>query len=56
MNDNPLYEMFSTSEDSLLIEGWDMEELINAQKKMEADIFRAVNNLNLNDVHPTDKK
>ena len=52
MNDNPLYEMFSTSEDSLLIEGWDMEELI----KMEADIFRAVNNLNLNDVHPTDKK
>ena len=48
--------MFSTSDDSLLIEGWDMEELINAQKKMEADIFRAVNNLNLNDVHPTDKK
>ena len=56
MNDNPLYEMFSTSEDSLLIKGGDMEELINAQKKMEADIFRAVNNLNLNDVHPTDKK
>ena len=56
MNDNPLYEMFSMSGGSLHIEDWDMVEIMKAQKTMEVDIFRAVNNLNLNDVHPTDKK
>lgn len=54
MNDNPLYEMFSMSGGSLHTEEWNWEELKNAQKIMEVDIFRAVNNLRPKDVHPID--
>jgi hypothetical protein len=54
MNDNPLYEMFSMSGGSSHIEGWDMVELKKAQKTMEVDIFRAVNNLHPKDAHPID--
>ena len=39
---------------SLHIEDWDMVELMKAQKTMEVDIFRAVNNLYPKDVHPID--
>ena len=53
MNDNPLYEMFSMSGGSFT-EEWNWEGLIKAQKTMEVDIFRAVNNLHPKDVHPID--
>lgn len=45
--------MFSMSGGSLHTEEW-MAELIKAQKIMEVDIFRAVNNLHPKDVHPID--
>ena len=38
----------------LHIEDWDMVELMKAQKTMEVDIVRAVNNLYPKDVHPID--
>ena len=39
---------------SLHTDEWNWAELIKAQKTMEVDIFRAVNNLHPKDVHPID--
>lgn len=46
--------MFSMSGGSLHTEEWNWAELKKAQKIMEVDIFRAVNNLRPKDVHPID--